>query len=93
MFDSVNFVDNTADVAGSVLYGCLLQQCLINFPDSLSNFPVMPSAGNSAITYFQSHITTSTNTSVISSDPVRTLLKMVCYCSTTMCHYWDMSVK
>ncbi len=27
------------------------------------------------------------------SEEGSTLLKMVCYCSTTVCYYWDMSVK
>lgn len=68
----LTFVNNTAE-NGSVLYGGLLQQCIIVFPNGLSD-----QGTESTIEYFHriSTITTHGNiTSVISSDPVQ-----ICFC-------------
>ena len=69
----VTFIENTAKVAGSVLYGGLLQACTIVFVNIGEEHLVH----EAAIIYFQniSNITSHGNTSVISSDPVR-----ICFC-------------
>ncbi len=69
----LTFVNNTAEVAGSALYGGLLQQCFIVF----ANVPSGSAQTQSANAYFHeiSDITSHGNTSVISSDPVN-----ICFC-------------
>ena len=73
------FTDNIAKVAGSVLYGGMLQGCIIVF----TNTPSLQQ-GKPAIGYFQkiSNITSHDITPVISSDPVR-----ICFCQNNT--YYD----
>ena len=74
----LTFTDNVAEVAGSVLYGGMLQGCTIVFANT-------PSAQQgSAISYFQSisNITSHVITPLISSDPVR-----ICFCQNST--YYD----
>ena len=73
----LTFTDNTAEAAGSVLYGGSLQACTILF----ANAPVQDEA---AIDYFRkiSSITSHVFTSEISSDPLR-----ICFCQNNT--YYD----
>ena len=67
----LTFTDNTAEVAGSVLYGGLLQSCTIFFVNTSRQ------QAEAVIIDFQniSNITSHVITSEISSDPVR-----ICFC-------------
>ena len=69
----LTFIDNTAEVAGSVLYGGMLQRCTIVF----ANTPSFQQDNESAIAYFKniSNITSHDITPLISSDPVG-----ICFC-------------